>query len=70
MGWFLSNFLKDRFFKVRLADVYSDRFYQRNGVPQGGVLSVPLFAVMVNDTLGVVLYVTADMMESDASFFA
>ena len=49
MGWFLSNFLKDRFFKVRLIDVYSDRFYQRNGVPQGGVLSVPLFAVMVND---------------------
>ena len=49
MGIFLKNFLTDRCFKVRVGNCLSDDFTQINGVPQGGVLSVPLFGVMVND---------------------
>ena len=49
MGIFLKNFLSDRHFKVRVGNCLSDDFTQINGVPQGGVLSVPLFGVMVND---------------------
>ena len=46
---FLKVFLSDRFFKVRVGNQLSERFPQVNGVPQGGVLSVALFAVMIND---------------------
>ena len=53
MGWFLRNFLRDRFFRVRIGNVLSDRFLQENGVPQGGVLSVALFALMINDIVDV-----------------
>ena len=49
MGAFLSTFLSDRFFRVRVGNQLSERFPQVNGVPQGGVLSVALFAVMIND---------------------
>ena len=53
MGCFLQNFLKDRFFQVRVGNRLSVRFQQENGVPQGGVLSVALFALMVNDIVDV-----------------
>ena len=49
MGLFLQNFLSDRFFRVRVGNELSERFPQINGVPQGGVLSVVLFAIMIND---------------------
>ena len=49
MGLFLKNFLSERFFKVRVGNQLSERYVQVNGVPQGGVLSVALFAIMVND---------------------
>ena len=49
MGLFLQNFLSNRFFRVRVGSELSERFQQVNGVPQGGVLSVALFAVMIND---------------------
>ena len=49
MGLFLQNFLSDRSFRVRVGNELSERFPQINGVPQGGVLSVVLFAIMIND---------------------
>ena len=49
LGWFLCNFLRERFFRVRVGNQLSDRFLQENGVPQGGVLSVALFALAIND---------------------
>ena len=49
LGRFLQNFLSERSFKVRVGNQLSEKFLQINGVPQGGVLSVALFAVMIND---------------------
>ena len=48
MGVFIQNFLADRHFRVRVGIHLSRSFPQENGVPQG-VLSVALFAVMIND---------------------
>ncbi|MCV6613054.1 MAG: reverse transcriptase family protein, partial [Amphritea sp.] len=49
MGLFIENFLSDRSFRVRVGNHLSSSFTQENGVPQGGVLSVALFAVAIND---------------------
>jgi ribonuclease HI len=45
---FITNFMTDRTFNVRVGDVLSDTFTQENGVPQGSVLSVTLFAIAIN----------------------
>ena len=49
MGLFIKNFLWGRRFRVRVGSHLSSSFTQENGVPQGGVLSVALFAVAIND---------------------
>ena len=45
---FISKFLEDRLFKVRIGSTYSDSFDLEYGVPQGSVLSVTLFGVKIN----------------------
>lgn len=45
---FLQNFLRKRFFQVRVGNVLSDNFTQDEGVPQGSVLSVILFIIKIN----------------------
>ena len=42
---FISNFLQDRSFKVRVVSTFSDSHPQEMGVPQGSILSVTLFSV-------------------------
>ena len=37
---FISTFLNDRQFKVRVGDIFSDSHEQEMGVPQGSILSV------------------------------
>ena len=49
MGLFLRSFLSHRHFRVRIGNHLSSSFPQENGIPQGGVLSVALFAIMIND---------------------
>ena len=49
MGIFIQNFLAGRHFRVRVGNQLSRRCMQENGVPQGSVLSVALFAIMIND---------------------
>ena len=49
MGFYIQNFLSHRQFRVRVGNCLSSAFSQENGIPQGGVLSVALFAVMIND---------------------
>jgi hypothetical protein len=45
---FVSNFLTERQFKVRLGSTYSNLYDQENGVPQGSILSVILFSIKIN----------------------
>ncbi|MEO1419229.1 MAG: reverse transcriptase family protein [Bacteroidota bacterium] len=48
---FLSAFLSDRYFRVRVGSTHSSLYYQEEGVPQGSVLSVTCFAVAINNIL-------------------
>ena len=45
---FISNFLENRQFKVRIGSTLSDLYDQEMGVPQGSILSVTLFALKIN----------------------
>ena len=45
---FIDGFLRNRHFRVRVGTHYSNTFQQVEGVPQGSVLSVTLFAIAIN----------------------
>lgn len=45
---FVSEFLKDRRFEVKINNKSSAEFQQENGVPQGSVLSVTMFLIAIN----------------------
>ena len=45
---FISQFLSDRNFKVRVGSTLSDPFEQEMGVPQGSILSPTLFSIKIN----------------------
>ena len=49
MGYFISNFIRQRTYRVRVGTYLSDSFIQESGVPQGSVLSVTLFGILIND---------------------
>ena len=53
MGHFLNNFIKERFFRVRVGNSHSERLEQVSGTPQGSILSVTMFGVLVNDICSV-----------------
>ena len=47
---FIGNFLADRTFQIHLGTILSDKiFHQKEGVPQGAILSTTLFNVKIND---------------------
>ena len=46
---FISDFLSDRNFNVRVGSTLSDTHQQEEGVPQGSILSVTLFAIKINN---------------------
>ena len=48
MPVFISKFLDNRNFRVRLGSTFSDPFEQDMGVPQGSILSVTLFSLKIN----------------------
>ena len=48
MPVFISKFLENRNFRVRLGSTLSDHFGQEMGVPQGSILSVTLFSLKIN----------------------
>lgn len=45
---FISQFLENREFKVRIASTLSSQYQQEMGVPQGSILSVTLFGLKIN----------------------
>lgn len=49
MPVFISNFLANRNFRVRMGSYLSDAFEQEMGVPQGSILSVTLFILKINN---------------------
>ena len=51
MPHFISNFLHDRQFKVRVGSTLSGFFDQEMGVPQGSILSVTLFSIKINSLI-------------------
>ena len=48
---FIKGYLSNRQFRVRVNGVLSDLFDQESGVPQGGILSVTLFLLKINDII-------------------
>jgi len=46
---FITNFLSNRTFQVKVNNVLSETFDQQNGVTQGSTLSVTLFLISIND---------------------
>ena len=48
---FIKEFLSNRSVKVRVGSEFSDSFVQEEGVPQGSVLSVTLFAMAINSIM-------------------
>ena len=48
---FIEHFLSNRFIKVRVGSELSSPYLQEEGVPQGSVLSVTLFAVAINSLM-------------------
>lgn len=45
---FISAFLNERYFRVRVGNTLSGRREQEMGVPQGCILSVTLFSIKIN----------------------
>ena len=50
---FICDFLSDRYFKVRVRNIYSNPYSQEAGVPQGSILSVTLFSLKINSIVSV-----------------
>ena len=48
MALFVQNFLKNRFFRVKLGHVLSKPYKQLEGYPQGSLLSILLFIIQMN----------------------
>ena len=49
LAYFISAFLNERQFRVRVGDTFSNPRKQEMGVPQGSILSVTLFSVKINN---------------------
>ena len=45
---FISNFLQDRHFQVRVGSALLDRHEKEMGIPQGSILSVTRFSIKIN----------------------
>jgi ribonuclease HI len=52
LAHYISKFLDNRVFRVKLGNSFSQWHHQEEGVPQGSILSVTLFIVKINDIAG------------------
>jgi len=52
---FITSFLSNRTFQVKVNNVLSETFDQQNGVPQGSTLSVTLFLFSINDIMNSII---------------
>ena len=51
LAYFISAFMDDRQFRVRVGSTKSDLHDQEMGVPQGSILSVTLFGIKINNII-------------------
>ena len=49
LAQYITKFLENRIFKVKLGSSFSDWQTQEEGVPQGSILSVTLFIIKINN---------------------
>ncbi len=67
---FLVAFLSSRYFRVRLGDRLSASHHLENGVPQGSILSVTLFAIAINSIASIIREpVKASLFVDDFAIF-
>ena len=66
---FVSNFLSDRSFNVRIGSTLSDTFKQEQGIPQGSILSPTLFNVKINYFVKCVNDTDSSLYEDDFGIF-
>ena len=52
---FICDFVSDRYFKVRVGNIYSDPYSQEASVPQGSIFSVTLFSLNINSIVSCLL---------------
>ena len=53
MPTFIEKFLENRSYKVRIGSTFSDSQIQLNGIPQGSVISVTLFAMKIDQIIDI-----------------
>ena len=66
---FISNFLSDRSFNVRIGSTLSDTFEQEQGVPQGSILSPTLFNIKINNIVNCVNDTDSSLYVDDFGIF-
>ena len=66
---FISNFLSDRSFNVRIGSTLSDIFNQEQGVPQGSILSPTLFNIKINNIVKCVNDIDSSLYVDDFGIF-
>ena len=66
---FISNFLSDRSFNIRIGSTLSDTFEQEQGVPQGSVLSPTLFNIKINNIVKCVNDTDSSLYVDDFGIF-
>ena len=52
---FICDFFSNRYFKVRVGNIYSDPYSHEAGIPQSSILSVTLFSLKINGIVSCLL---------------
>jgi hypothetical protein len=70
MFMYITNFLKERQFHVKVSHTLSKTFCQENGIPQGSSLAVTLFLLAINDIVETITFpVKANLFAEDFNIF-
>src|SRR6218665_2938535 len=69
LSW-ITNFLNNRSFQVKVGSALSDKLRQENGTPQGSIISPILFIIMINDLNTRIDNVDLTLFADDSDIFA